>query len=287
MVRHEPSERAQVAQRMQDKGYAPVLLKPGSVQPASAYWAEGEPQDVAGMLGMDPRCNLGWRLGVQPNGRRLLLVRATDAFWQLGRVLGDAPATWAQLAPGTAQLPAGEAQLVYQVPAGVELMEEIRTVNHHERVKCDGSLACIAPSELPGIGSYRVIERAPIAALPDRWLSALRKVQDLGPQDIEQHGAKLDRALKYTACCAPALSGSGGHAATFRVALKCKEFGLTIGETMHVLRIFNERCQPKWKEKDLLHKAESAHGVGRVQRGGKLAAQAARTRMHQRQPTKL
>lgn len=275
---HQQSERALVAQRMQDRGYAPLLLKPGSVQPCSAYWSEGEPQDVAGMLAMDPRCNLGWRLGVQPNGRRLLMVRATDEFWALERVLGEAPRTWAQQAPGTGEMPAGEPQLVYQVPSGAELMDTIRTVNHAERVKCDGAQICIAPSDLPGVGSYKVIERAPIAALPERWLSALRKVADHAPTSMEQQGAALERALKYTAHCEPALSGSGGHQATFRVALKCKEFGLTIGETLHVLRIFNERCQPKWQEKDLLHKAESAHGVGRVQRGGKLAAKAARAR---------
>jgi hypothetical protein len=264
---------------MQDRGYAPVLLRPGSVQPASAYWAEGEPQDVAGMLAMDPRCNLGWRLGVQPNGRRLLAVTASDAFWELARVLGDAPATWAQQAPGWAQHPAGEPQLVYQVPVGIELTDTIRTVNHHERVKCDGAYICIAPSELPGMGAYKVIERAPVAQLPERWLSALRKAPDLAPEALGEQGKKLERALKYTACCEPALSGSGGHRATLRVALKCVEFNLSISETMHVLRVFNERCQPKWKEKDLLHKAESAHGVGRVQRGGKLAAQAARSRM--------
>jgi hypothetical protein len=70
----------------------------------------------------------------------------------------------------------------------------------------------------------------------------------------------LDRARAYVAKMEPAISGSGGHSATWAVAIVlAKGFGLTEDETLEILRTdYNPRCQPEWSEKELAHKAKQA-----------------------------
>lgn len=273
-MKHEPSERAQVAQRMQDRGYAPVLLAAGSKRPIRNGWQQGDPEDVARSIQWDPRHNLGWRMGVQPNGKRLLAVDDDGGLQLLVETLGALPPTWEQLTPS------GGRHLVYRVPAGIELSNRVRVAGHAVDVRCDGGQIAIAPSEIEGGSKYVVTRHGPIVELPARWLACLRAAPLPAPVPLPDHlTPSLERALKYTARCEPAIAGQGGHAATFRVACKCVEFALTICDTMAVLREFNKRCSPPWTEAELLHKAESAHGVSRVQRGGKLAALAHKERM--------
>lgn len=266
------NERARVAQRMLDRGYAPLLLLPRGKRPVDMGWQEGAPSDVAKRLRWNPDKNLGWRQGVQPNGKRLLALDDDGGLAALEATLGQLPATWTQ------QTPSGGSHRVYRVPVDVELNNRVRVAGQAVDVRCDGGFIAIAPSELDN-GVYRVTNPGPLVDLPERWLACLRAVPAPEPVPLPAHlEPSLARALRYTAQCEPAVSGQGGHAATFRVALKCVEFGLSIMDTLVVLREFNGRCSPAWSETELRHKAEQAHGVGRVQRGGKLAAKAARAR---------
>lgn len=67
------------------------------------------------------------------------------------------------------------------------------------------------------------------------------------------------RALAYLDKLPPAISGSGGHQATFEAALACRRFGLTQSELWDAMQWFNEqRCTPPWSEKELRHKVDSA-----------------------------
>jgi hypothetical protein len=256
---------------MQDRGYAPVLLQARSKRPVDTCWQMGVKR-VAERLRIDPEKNLGWRMGLQPNGKRLLAIDDDGGLEELKKVLGDPGATWRQ------QTPSWGVHLVFSVPADVELSNRVRVAGHAVDVRCDGGFIVIAPSELD-TGPYRLLDRGPIRELLPRWLACLRAVPAPPPVPLPDHlTPSLERALAYTAQCEPAISGQGGHQATFRVALKCVEFGLSIMDTLVVLREYNGRCDPPWSEKELVHKCEQAHGVGRVQRGGKLAARAARAR---------
>lgn len=271
-MKHQENERARVAQRMQERGYCPMLLVAMDKRPVDMGWQEGAPRDVARRLGWNADKNLGWRMGLQTNGRRLLAIDDDGGLMPLSETLGELPPTWEQVTPS------GGKHLVYRVPVGIELSNRVRVAGHAVDVRCDGGFIAIAPSEL-ATGRYEVTHPGPIVELPERWLACLRAVPAPAPMPLPDHlTPSLERALKYTAQCEPAISGRGGHQATFRVALKCVEFGLPIADSMVVLREFNQRCSPPWSEAELRHKAESAHGVGRVQRGGKLAAAAARAR---------
>jgi hypothetical protein len=69
-----------------------------------------------------------------------------------------------------------------------------------------------------------------------------------------------ERAARYLGCCPGAISGSGGHNATFRVATALVHgFGLPAETAYQLLRdVYNPRCSPPWKDAELQHKIASA-----------------------------
>jgi hypothetical protein len=74
----------------------------------------------------------------------------------------------------------------------------------------------------------------------------------------EQIMNTLTHCLAYLDQLPPAISGSGGHNATFRAACECVRFGLTDAEALDALRRYNARCRPPWSERELQHKLDSA-----------------------------
>lgn len=67
------------------------------------------------------------------------------------------------------------------------------------------------------------------------------------------------RARKYVAKLPPAISGSGGHDATFHAAcVLTLGFELSIDDAKTILLEYNARCDPPWSERELDHKLESA-----------------------------
>jgi len=69
----------------------------------------------------------------------------------------------------------------------------------------------------------------------------------------------LDRARRYLAKCPPAISGQGGHNATFHAAaVLVHDFALDEADALTMLREWNRACQPPWSEAELRHKVNSA-----------------------------
>lgn len=81
----------------------------------------------------------------------------------------------------------------------------------------------------------------------------------------------LARARHYIDKLPGAVSGDRGHDRTLTVACTCVRFGLTDEESMELLREFNARCAPAWKEHELLHKLKSAHAKAGGERGKMLS----------------
>lgn len=68
-----------------------------------------------------------------------------------------------------------------------------------------------------------------------------------------------DRARRYVDRMPAAVSGSGGHNATFHVAcVLVQGFGMTPEQAFPLLADFNQRCTPPWSEKELRHKLRGA-----------------------------
>ena len=71
--------------------------------------------------------------------------------------------------------------------------------------------------------------------------------------------SSIERARRYVAKCPPAVSGQGGHNATFHVAaVLVHGFALGEADALGLLGEFNQQCAPPWSESDLIHKIKSA-----------------------------
>jgi hypothetical protein len=69
-----------------------------------------------------------------------------------------------------------------------------------------------------------------------------------------------------------AVSGQGGHNATYHVAgVLFHGFGLSETDSLALLREWNQLCRPPWSEGDLLHKVRSAANAPQSQARGYLA----------------
>jgi len=76
------------------------------------------------------------------------------------------------------------------------------------------------------------------------------------------------RAEAYVAKVPGAISGSGGHAHTFALALRLvRGFELNDADALGILRGWNATCAPPWSENELRHKVASARINGRAERG--------------------
>lgn len=74
----------------------------------------------------------------------------------------------------------------------------------------------------------------------------------------------IERAGRYVSAMPQAVSGSGGHAATFNVAVALIHgFALSEEEAWPILCGFNDRCSPPWSERELRHKLASADKLAR------------------------
>jgi hypothetical protein len=68
-----------------------------------------------------------------------------------------------------------------------------------------------------------------------------------------------ERIERYIDACPPAISGSGGHDATFRIAcILVQGFDLSPDDAFTFLVRYNERCEPPWTEHELVHKLADA-----------------------------
>ena len=85
----------------------------------------------------------------------------------------------------------------------------------------------------------------------------------------------IERARRYLAKCPPALSGQGGHNATYHAAAAMiQNFDLSEADTLAVLREWNHSCRPPWSDVELQHKVRSAASAASSKPRGYLAGTA-------------
>ena len=82
---------------------------------------------------------------------------------------------------------------------------------------------------------------------------------------------RLERARRYLAVLPPAIAGNHGDVHTFRVCCRLvRGFALEDYEALHLLRVWNEGCQPPWTERELADKVSRARRYGSEPVGGLL-----------------
>ena len=75
----------------------------------------------------------------------------------------------------------------------------------------------------------------------------------------------FERARAYVGKMPEAVSGAGGHDATFAVAVALvKGFSLPVSEAAQLLAEYNARCVPPWREGELAHKLRQAQHAQRA-----------------------
>jgi len=81
-----------------------------------------------------------------------------------------------------------------------------------------------------------------------------------GPEEVDAPDEVVAAARSYLGAMPGAVSGQGGHPATFRAAVALvRGFGLSRGQALRLLvDDYNARCLPPWSEGELRHKVEGA-----------------------------
>ncbi len=100
---------------------------------------------------------------------------------------------------------------------------------------------------------YRIEDFEWCLPAPPARREAAQLSTDLDPSDMAA------KARARVARIPGAVSGQGGHDATYHVACVLVEgFGLSVEEAMPIMRSWNQTCNPPWSEGELLHKLQSA-----------------------------
>lgn len=108
--------------------------------------------------------------------------------------------------------------------------------------------------------AYLAPEPEAVPLLDPAPLGCMSGFDDDGADAVDTEGDDGDpesiaRARAYLAAMPPAVSGNGGHAATFKAALALTwGFGLNDATALPLLEEFNARCSPPWTVEELEHK---------------------------------
>lgn len=137
--------------------------------------------------------------------------------------------------------------------AGLEIDPQTKDPGHF--FFAPGSLhGCFELAQLDGetlipdllLAAADPVTRAPSAPAPS-------------PAPVGDRGELLARAARHVEGLPPAISGEGGHAATFKAALALvRGFNLTPDEARPIMDSYNNRCEPPWSSRELDHKIDSA-----------------------------
>lgn len=130
----------------------------------------------------------------------------------------------------------------------------------------DGNYVVAPPSRTTGPYERVTPPDMPLAWAP-AWIYPPARIEVAAPAvALPADDRLLTRARAYLAAMPHAISGSGGHAATFRAALAMVHgFGLSLDDALLLLiEDYNPRCLPPWTEKELRHKIASAAKADRA-----------------------
>jgi len=121
-------------------------------------------------------------------------------------------------------------------------------------VRSNGALAMIPFSE-----GYEWVLRGKPGTADD----LLPKIEEPKIRPINAAGCEemVRRTQKYLERVEGAVAGKGGHSVTFRVACIIAERlakHMTPEQALPIIQEWNQKCQPMWADKELIHKLEDA-----------------------------
>jgi hypothetical protein len=234
----------------------PVIPLVGKV-PAVRNWQRFEttPANLKYWFG-SRRANLGLRTGESG-----YLVIDTDSPEAEEWVTAHCAETPMQSVSGT-----GSRHRYYRCPERQEIRNRQGLFGIHGLdVRGFGGYIVLPPSVHPATG--KIYEWLTYFSLPSglpafspSWVQERKTAVRTAIADAVNPDGMLERGRKYVAKIEPAVSGAGGHTATFVAALKIVRFaGRSREIAWELLQHYNAtRCLPAWGEKELRHKLDEA-----------------------------
>ena len=139
-------------------------------------------------------------------------------------------------------------------------------------LRSTGAQTIVGPSIHPSGERYDALEGIPATIDAEELEACVQRLADHViarrhriAEPVGQGGAADDghverRAIAYLDRMPPAISGSGGHAATYAAATALVHgFGIAPPRALAILRDhYNHRCDPPWSEAELSHKVNDA-----------------------------
>jgi len=170
---------------------------------------------------------------------------------------GPLPPTW------TAATPSGGTHYYFEGPA-TPPARRLGFAPGLDLLGVGGYVA--APPTRTAVGEYWWIDGGcSLARLPE-WLTVRPEPpapREYAPRAPGAVGEPYERARRYVSKMAPAISGSGGHAALWAVALVVvRGFALPLSDARAVLTEYSARCSPPWSAREIEHKIVQASKGG-------------------------
>ncbi|GEM_PF-845701 len=265
------------AQWYLQQGWMPVYVKPGTKAPLERGWEKLRLTEADLPAHFDRPGNIGIILGEASGG----LVDA-DLDCPEAIALADQYLPTTATETGRPGAPRSHRWYNSDVP-GTKQFRDPKTGDMIVELRSTGGQTLVGPSIHPDTGEpYDYLngepERVPgpmllacvealyHAVLRQRYGDEFKGKASAPPRATtapacEQPAAEVERrAIAYLAKMSPAISGQGGHNATYAAAtVLVHGFGLPPDRALALLlERYNPRCQPPWTEKELAHKVEDA-----------------------------
>ncbi len=131
----------------------------------------------------------------------------------------------------------------------------------------EGGYVVVPPSIVEGhkyefIEGYGLVPPDELCELPEELVHGKGQLQPTIhlPNDRLE---SISRAMEYAENTPAAVSGQRGHVQLLKFCSRMvwqppKGFGLTVSEAWPIAQIYNRRCQPEWKDRDIARKFNEA-----------------------------
>lgn len=259
------------------RGWQPVPIPAGSKGPVAFNWQHLRVMPETVMSEFLGAGNIGLLLG-SPSGHLVDVdLDCPEAKELADQFLPPTPAV-----TGRASSPRSHR---WYVCPGIETVRHRDPVTKASLVELRGTgcQTLVGPSIHPSGERYDFLETEPALVRPSELRAAVeslaceiirsrhgndlqvaRAVQETSRASLvgatSDHLVILRRASAYLGAMPAAVSGQGGHNATYAAAVALVHgFGLSQEEAMQLLLSkYNVRCQPPWSERELQHKVRDA-----------------------------
>ena len=246
-------------------GYAVFPCVPGDKAPLTEHGfkdASADSEVIKAWWARWPRANVG----LATEGLLVVDIDGADNRW-----LADEPLKQRELEIAPISItPSGGRHHLFRQPEGKAWRNTARRIAPGVDTRANGGYI-VGPPSLVGDVRYAwasgglYVGPDDLPTPPDWLISVLDEITKpprppVRVPAVAATGDVENRAVAYLEAMPPAISGAGGHNATYAAATALVHgFGIDPDLALEILLAhYNPRCEPPWSEKELRHKVEDA-----------------------------